>query len=691
MIRWIVGGSLLGVVLVWPLRPQAQDVSTGAALFGERCAVCHGGDARGAIGPSLVTLWASGATDERVLRTIRQGIPGSAMPPSMAPDDELRAIMAFLKTLAAPAPGAAAGGGRGASPPAPGVTIVLRDGRQIAGTRRGEDAFSIQIEDTQGRLQGFAKSAVEEIVREIGPVPRAREAHPVVTARDILDGLADPSRWLTFSGDYSGRRHSPIAQITPANVHRLTAQWTFQSGTVTRGRGFESTALALDGVLYVTGSNNFAWALDARTGRPFWQYRRELPPDLTYGAQAPVNRGFAILGDRLFMVTLDAHLLAFDRRSGDIVWDTVLADYKIGYSATMAPLVVSDKIIVGISGGEYPTRGFLDAYSPETGARVWRFYTVPAPGEPGSETWPSSSDVLARGGGGTWMTGSYDPELNLLYWGTGNPNPDYWGHGRLGDNLYTNSLVAIDADTGRLKWHYQFTPHDTHDWDSNHVPVLGTVTIGGADRKVVMVANRNGFYYALDRTTGALLVAKPFTDTTWAREIGHDGRPIVLNDGSQGCLPDQWGGTNFNPPSFDPSLQLFLVTARETCATYATQEPKFVPGQASMGGAVRVDRERPNYAGLRAIDAATGERRWEFRYASPAMSGVLSTASGLVFTGDNEGNFMAFETRTGRNLWRYQTGNGIWGAAPMTFELDGRQHVLVPAGTTLVAFALPAQ
>jgi len=694
MIRWTVGGSLVGLLLAWPLRPQAQDVSTGAALFGERCAVCHGGDARGAIGPSLVTLWASGATDERVLRTIRQGVPGSAMPPSMAPDDELRAIVAFLKTLGAPAPGAA-GGGRSASPPAPGVTLVLRDGRQITGTRRGEDAFSIQIEDTQGRLQGFAKSAVQEIVREAGPAPRAREALPAVTARDILDGLADPSRWLTFSGDYSGRRHSPIAQITPANVQRLTAQWTFQSGTVTRGRGFESTALALDGVLYVTGSNNFAWALDARSGRPFWQYRRELPPDLTYGAQAPVNRGFAILGDRLFMVTLDAHLLAFDRRSGDIVWDTVLADYKIGYSATMAPLVISgsggDKIIVGISGGEYPTRGFLDAYSPETGARIWRFYTVPAPGEPGSETWPSSSEILARGGGGTWMTGSYDPELNLLYWGTGNPNPDYWGHGRLGDNLYTNSLVAIDADTGRLKWHYQFTPHDTHDWDSNHVPVLGTVTIGGADRKVVMVANRNGFYYALDRTTGALLVAKPFTDTTWAREIGRDGRPIVLNDGSQGCLPDQWGGTNFNPPSFDPSLQLFLVTARETCATYAIQEPKFVPGQASMGGAVRVDRERPNYAALRAIDAATGERRWEFRYASPAMSGVLSTASGLVFTGDNEGNFMAFETRTGRNLWRYQTGNGIWGAAPMTFELDGRQHVLVPAGTTLVAFALPAQ
>ena len=682
MIRWIVGGSLVLLVLALPLRPQAQDAGAGSTLYGERCAVCHGGDARGAIGPSLVTLWASGATDERVLRTIRQGVPGSAMPPSKAPDDELRAIVAYLKTLAPP-------------PPAPAVTLVMRDGRRISGTRRGEDAFSIQIEDTQGRMQGFLKDGVQEIVRDAGSAARARDAHPPVTSRDILGGLAESTRWLTFSGDYSGRRHSPLTQISPANVQRLAPQWTFQSGTMTRGRGFEATPLALDGVLYVTGSNNFAWALDARTGRPFWQYRRELPPDLTYGAQAPVNRGFAILGERLFMVTLDAHLLAFDRRTGSIVWDTVLADYKIGYSATMAPLVIAtksgDKVIVGISGGEYPTRGFLDAYNPETGARIWRFYTVPAPGETGSDTWPSSSEVLARGGGGTWMTGSYDPELNLLYWGTGNPNPDYWGHGRLGDNLYTNSLIAIDADTGRLKWHYQFTPHDTHDWDSNHVPVVGDLWIGGAARKVVMVANRNGFFYVLDRTNGQLIYGKPFTDTTWAREIGRDGRPIVLNDGSKGCLPDQWGGTNFNPPSFDPSLQLFLVTARETCATYATQEPKFVAGQSSMGGSVRVDRDRPNYAALRAIDAATGERRWEFRYASPAMSGVLSTASGLVFTGDNEGNFMAFETRTGRNLWRYQTGNGIWGAAPMTFELDGRQHVLVPAGTTLVAFALPAQ
>ena len=286
---------------------------------------------------------------------------------------------------------------------------------------------------------------------------------PSVTFEDLLGGLKNPTRWLMYSGDYSGQRHSPLTQITPENAHRITAQWTFQTETMARGRGFESTALVLDGVVYVTGPNNFAWALDARTGRMFWRYRRELPPDLTYGASAPVNRGFGALGDRLFMVTLDAHLLALDMKTGSVAWDVVLGDYKIGYAATLAPLVVKDKVIVGISGSDYPTRGFLDAYDAQSGARIWRFYTVPGPGEPGSETWPTSTEVLARGGGGTWVTGTYDPELNTLYWGTGNPNPDYYGEDRKGDNLYTASLVAVDADTGTLKWHYQFTPHDTHD------------------------------------------------------------------------------------------------------------------------------------------------------------------------------------------------------------------------------------
>ena len=513
-------------------------------------------------------------------------------------------------------------------------------------------------------------------------------AQSLVTYQDLLGGLKNPSRWLTYSGDYSGQRHSPLKQITPENVSRLAAQWTYQTGTTARGRGFETTPLVIDGVLYVTGPNNFAWALDARTGRPFWQYRRDLPNDLTYGASAPVNRGFGVLGDRLFMVTLDAHLLAFDIKTGNIVWDQVLADYKVGYSATMAPLVVKDKVVVGISGGDYPTRGFLDAYDAKTGARAWRFYTVPSPGEPGSETWPPVSEVLARGGGATWVTGSYDPELNTLYWGTGNPNPDYYGEDRKGDNLYTNSLIAVDADSGRLKWHFQFTPHDLHDWDSNHVPVQADLTINGQPRKVVMVANRNGFFYVLDRVTGKLILGKPFSDTTWARELDANARPIVLNDGSKGCLPDQWGGTNFMPPSFDPALKLFFVTTRETCAVYVPEKHAVVPGRGSVMGTVRRDAEKA-LGVLRAIDVTTGERKWAFQYTTPSFAGVLSTASGVVFSGDNEGNFMAFESRTGKNLWHYPTGSGIWGGGPMTYMLDGRQYVLIPSGATLVAFALP--
>ena len=518
--------------------------------------------------------------------------------------------------------------------------------------------------------------------------PIAPAAPSGVTAADIRAGLADPTRWLTFSGDYTGQRHSPLTQVTPRNVGSLSPQWTFQTGSYARGRGFETTPLAVDGVLYVTGSNNYAWAVDARTGRPFWEYRRTLPTNLTYGALAPVNRGFAILGDLLYMTTLDAHLLALDRRTGGVVWDVRLADYRQGYAATLAPLVVDDQVIVGIGGGEYATRGFLDSYDAATGARRWRLYTVPGPGESGSNTWPNV-EAAARGGGGTWMTGSYDPQLGLLYWGTGNPNPDIYSGNRQGDNLYTASLLAVDAKTGTMRWHFQFSPHDTHDWDANHVPVLAEVTIGGKPRQVVMVANRNGFFYVLDRVTGDLLLGKPFTATTWARELDAKGRPIVLNaDGSSGCLPDQWGGTNFNPPAFNPKLQLFFVNARETCARYLAQEPQYVPGEITPGGVTWIDRDK-QYGALRALDARTGELKWEFRYPQANLAGVMSTAAGLVFSGDQEGNFIAFDAVNGKQLWHYQTGTSIWGAAPMTYMLDGRQQVLIASGATLISFALP--
>jgi alcohol dehydrogenase (cytochrome c) len=628
MARLILAGALVGLLAEASFAQQS-----GAALYGEACATCHGADARGLNGPNLVALVAARRPDDRLLQTMRNGVPGSIMPPSTASDAELRAILGYIKALASPPPASAVYGRP--TPDADAITLTLNDGREIHGERRNEDAFSIQLAQAGGRLQGYLKSNVRSIVRGKPGKPALADRLPGVSDRDILDGLKNPERWLTYSGDYTGQRHSPLKQI-------------------------------------------------------------DLPADLTYGAQAPVNRGFAMLDHRLFMVTLDAHLLAFDRSTGRILWDVVLADYKIGYSATLAPLVVDGKVIVGISGGEYPTRGFLDAYDPQTGKRLWRFNTVPNPGEPGSETWPPKADILARGGGGTWMTGTYDPELNLLYWGTGNPNPDYYGDERKGDNLFTNSLLALDPNTGTLKWHYQFTPHDVHDWDSNHVPVLADFgdppsrSFGATSRKVVMVANRNGLFYVLDRRTGEVILAKAFTGTTWAREIGKDGRPIVLNDGSKGCLPDMWGGTNFNPPTYDPALRLFFVSARESCAKYEPHEPVIAPGRSSFGGVVRIDRNNASGA-LRAIDATTGDRRWEFTYPSPTMAGVMSTAAGLVFAGDNEGNFMAFESRTGKNLWRYSTGTPIWGAAAITYLLDGRQFVVIPSGTTLLAFALPSQ
>ena len=511
----------------------------------------------------------------------------------------------------------------------------------------------------------------------------------VVTNQQLLAGLKDPSRWLLTGGNYEGHRFSPLTQITPQNVQRLVPQWTFQTETLGR---FQTTSLLLDNVLYVTGANNHAWALDARTGRQIWRYRRELPQGIT-PCCGPVNRGFGVLGDRLFMTTLDAHLLALDMRTGAIVWDATLAEFSHGYAATIAPLIVKDKVIVGIAGAEYGIRGFIDAYDAQTGKRAWRFYTVPGEGEPGNDTW--SGDSWQRGGASVWQTGTHDPDLNLVYYGTGNPGPDYHSESRLGDNLYSDSVVALDVDTGKLRWHYQFTPHDVHDWDSTHVPILGELTVNGRARKVVMVANRNGFFYTLDRATGEVLVAKPYINTTWATEIGRDGRPVLLpgnmpsEKGTVTC-PDLVGGTNFNPPSFDPSLRLFFVAARESCATYYSWKPDYKPGESYTGGAISrgVGGREKNYGAIRAIDPTTGERRWEYRTLNATFSGLLSTASGLVFGGDPDGNLLALDSRSGKLLWRFQMGSNLHGTAPTTFMVDGRQHLLVPAGTTLTAWAL---
>src|SRR5438067_1037521 len=395
----------------------------------------------------------------------------------------------------------------------------------------------------------------------------AQGAAPQVTPQDLLDGLKDPGKWLTYGGDYSGTRHSPLTQISPENVGQLAAQWTFQTGTL---GSFQTTPLVIDGIIYATGFNNHAWAIDARTGRPIWRYRRNLPDDLHVCCGA-VNRGF---------------------------------------------------------------------------------------------------------------------------FGTGNPGPDYYSNAREGDNLYTASLVAIDADTGQRRWHYQFTPHDVHDWDSTQVPVLADLTIGGQPRKVVMFANRNGFFYTIDRVTGKVIVAKPFVETTWAKEVGPTGRPILLPgnipdaDGTKTC-PDLGGGTNFMSPSYDPTSRLFFVTARETCATYFAFDQKFKPGEQFESGGTTRPRDQKNFGALRAIDPVTATVKWEFRYPSVSASGVLTTGSGLVFAGDGDGNIMAFDSRSGKNLWHYRLGFSMRSTSGTTYLLDGRQYLLVPSGSMLTAFALP--
>jgi alcohol dehydrogenase (cytochrome c) len=509
--------------------------------------------------------------------------------------------------------------------------------------------------------------------------------------QDLLSGLENPSRWLTYSGDYFGQRHSPLAQITTDNAAGLVAAWTFQTGIA--GHKFESTPIVIDDVLYVTGPLNSAWAIDGRTGRQIWRYQRNLPPqsDLRVCC-GMVNRGFAVYGDRLFMATLDAYLVALDRATGRVLWEVKLAEHLEGYASTVAPLIVNGKVIVGIAGGEYAIRGFLDAYDPEDGTQLWRFWTVPAPGEPGSETWPA--EVWERGGGPTWLTGTFDPELNLIYWPTGNPNPDFYGDDRKGDNLYTNALLALDADSGELRWYFQFTPFDEHDWDANQIPVLVDVTIDGELRKVVMVANRNGFFYILDRETGEYLDAFAYVHQTWAEGIDASGRPIEIpgqRPTPQGTLtcPDLFGGTNFMSPAYNPSTELFYVTARETCQIYISSAPPegYQAGDRTMGGSVRPAPE-PGWGALRALNPFTGEVAWEIRHETPSWAGVLSTAGGVVFSGDNEGSVFAADASTGRELWRYQVGAPLY-AAPVTYTIDGRQYVTIAAGSTLTAFALP--
>jgi alcohol dehydrogenase (cytochrome c) len=512
-------------------------------------------------------------------------------------------------------------------------------------------------------------------------VPGAR---PQVTPQRLLDSAKEPQNWFMYSGDYAGRRTSTLNQINNTNVALLVPRWVYQ--TMVAGK-FEATSLVVDGVLYGTGADNHAFALDARSGRPIWQYQRALPPDVR-PCCGRVNRGLAILGDKVFMGTLDAHVIALDSKTGNVVWDANTADYSKGYSITLAPLVIKNLVLIGVSGGEYGIRGFIDAYDAATGVRKWRFYTIPGPDEPGHVTW--EGDSWKTGGAPAWITGTYDPATNTSFWTTGNPSPSNRGEGRAGDNLYSNCLLALDPDTGKLKWHFQFTKHDEHDYDATQVPVI----FDDSDRHLIVQANRNGFFYVIDRRNGKLLSAIPYGRVTWSNSTDANGVPIERKEASptlEGVpvCPGAFGATNWMSPTYDPQSKLFYVTAREQCDIFSTAPQPYEGGHAFYGSAYFPnDDAQPFWGAVRAIDPATSQIKWEFKHLSPSWSGLLSTGGGLVFTGDAEGNFMALDAATGKILWHFQCGASVY-ASPMTYAIDGKQYVVIAAGTALFAFGLP--
>ena len=507
-----------------------------------------------------------------------------------------------------------------------------------------------------------------------------------VTYQRLLRADAEPGNWLTYSGNYSSHRYSRLDQIRAANVARLKPLWVYQIGATHK---VETTPLVVDGVMYVSVPPSDVVARDTRTGRQLWYYNRTIPKDVRVCCGL-VNRGVAVLGDSVYIGTVDAHLVALDAKSGIVRWDSTVADYKTGYSVTVAPLAVKDKIVIGVAGGEYGVRGLLDAYDAKTGKRAWRFWTVPAAGEPGVETWDGGS--WKTGSATTWVTGSYDPDQNLVFWGTGNPGPDWNGVVRRGDNLYSDCLIALDADTGKLKWHFQFTPHDDHDWDSVEVPVLVDGQFRGQPRKLVLFGNRNGFYYVLDRVSGKYLASRELSRQTWAKGIDDNGRPMLLPnvkptvEGTK-VYPNVPGSTNWFSPSYSPKANLYYVAVREEGGIYYEGEAEYKAGSLfNAGGSRNIPGEEP-WGAIRALKPQTGEVQWEFKLQQPPWAGVMSTAGGLVFGGSTQGEFFALDGATGKSLWHYQTGGAVW-SNPISYLSAGKQQVAIAAGHSVFVFGV---
>ena len=518
-----------------------------------------------------------------------------------------------------------------------------------------------------------------------GKVAGGEIAPPVVsgvTYERIREARSEPENWLTYYGAYNGQRYSPLDQINTENVKRIGPAWIFQAGTSGMIAGastysFEAAPVVVDGVMFVSGWDGWVWALDAKTGTEIWRYKHAIPYDVSLCC-GNVNRGVAVAQGKVFFVTANAHVLALDATTGKRVWDQTYGDVRAGESATVAPLVVKNMVIVGSSGGEFGVRGHLDAFDVETGERVWRCYTVPKPGEPGSETWPAEGEAWARGGANCWVTGTFDPETNLLYVGTGNPAPDFDGDVRPGDNLYTDSIIAVDVDAGQIRWHYQCTPHDVWDYDS----IAECILFESDGRKLLGHFDKNGYFFVLDRTNGALVQITPYVDRiTWGA-ITRDGKVTAkVYPDKEGepvhFYPGPAGAKEWTHAAYSPKTELFYVPVQDTGATATRRRREFKESIPYWGAGVQVDIE--DMAGSISAFDATGEEKWRWRNELPMCASVLATGGDLVFAGEPSGEFNALDARTGDLLWQFQCGSGHH-SSPTTYSVDGRQYIAVPVG-----------
>jgi len=633
-----------------------QKVDPGRQAFEARCARCHGADGNGGdIGPAIALRLAA-YQDRQLASLIRNGLPERGMPPSGIAGPEMTRLLKFLRTMQ----------GRAAAGSIVGRKLQLQttEGKTLEGQVLGEgfDDLQLRTDDQRVHLLRRAGSRFREVTSE--------------------------TDWPTYNGDSGGNRYTGLTQINKGNVARLAMTWMF---TVPDMGKLEVTPVVVGGMMYVTGPNE-CFALDAGSGRQIWRYKR--PRTRAMSVSGGANRGVAVASDRVFMETDNAHVIALNRFTGELLWDTELADSRKNYAASSAPLAAGNLVISGVSGGEHGANGFVAAHDQETGKEIWRFSTVPRPGEPGSETWQGKD--IEHGGAPTWFTGSYDPKLDTVYWPTGNPSKEYNGDHRKGDNLYSDCILALERKTGQLKWYYQFTPHDLWDWDATETPVLVDAPWQGQTRKLMLQANRNGFFYVFDRRDGTLLLAKPFVKyRTWASAIGPDGRPIKLPnqeptlEGTKVC-PSQDGATNWFSPSFNPATSLYYVQTFEKCSFYTKRDPgEWEAGKSYLGGSQRTAPDPEPRRILKAIDIFTGEIAWTLPQPGPANSwgGTLTTASGLVIFGEEGGSLMAADAARGNPLWSVET-NHTWKASPMTYMFDGRQFIAVAAGPNIITFAI---